>query len=156
MATLLKKLSVKNVCGDIKAPAPGVEQKMMIIMGFTKSSTIKPTTFGDSVGFNGDFKAIDMNTGEEFRAGVCYLPDVAESLLDNAMKANAGVVEFAFEIAIIGVKGRTEGEVGKYEYRCKPLMKASENDPMVELEARLQQGLLSAPKDGSGAKKGGK
>ena len=162
MATLLKKLSVKNVCGNIIAPPPGEEKKMMILMGFAKSFEVKPTTFGDSIGFHGDFKAVDMDTGEEFRSGVCYLPDVAESLLKNAMDVNAGVVEFAFEIGLLGVKGRTEGEVGKYEYRCKPMMKASENDPMLVLEERLKHGLIDAPKkaekphEPQAAKKGGK
>jgi len=162
MTTLLKKLSVKGVCGNIEAPAPGVERGMMVIMGYTKSKEIKVTTFGDSVGFHGDFKAVDMNTGEEFRAGACYLPDVAESMLSSAMDANDGVVEFAFEISIIGVKGRTEGEVGKYEYRCKPLMSAAENDPLALLETRLKQGMIAAPKKAEeaekpmGAKKGGK
>lgn len=139
-------MSVKNVCGAIVAPAPGEEKKMMIVMGFAKSFETKVTTFGDSIGFHGDFKGIDMDTGEEFRSGVCYLPDVAEDLLMHAMEGNAGVVEFAFEIGVVGVKGRTDGEAGKYEYRCKPMMKSSENDPMVLLEERLKKGLLDAPK----------
>ena len=146
MTTLLKKMSVKSVCGNIIAPAPGVEKKMMVLMGFAKSTEVKVTTFGDSLAFHGDFKGIDVDTGEEFRSGVCYLPDVAEDMLESAMDANNGIVEFAFEIGIIGVKGRTEGEVGKYEYRCHPMMKAGENDPMILLEERLKQGLLEAPK----------
>ena len=162
MATLLKKLSVKNICGTIKSPAPGIEQKLVIVMGYAKGSEIKKTTFGDSIGFHGDFKGIDIETGEEFRSGVCYLPDVAESLIENALDDHEGVVEFAFEIGIVGVAPRTPGEEGKYEYRCKPLMKASENDPLAQLETRLKQGLLDAPKkaekphEPQEAKKGGK
>lgn len=156
MTTLLKKLSVKGVCGNIKAPAPGEVAEIMVVMGYAKSSEIKKTTFGDSIGFHGDFKGINVATGEEFRSGTCYLPDVASDLLNNAMDATDGAVEFGFKIALIGVEGRTPGETGKYEYRCAPMMEVAENDPLVLLEARLKQGLLAAPKATGAAKKGGK
>lgn len=161
MTTLLKKLSVKGVCGNIKTPEPGVTVPLMVIMGYAKTLQVKPTLFGDSIGFHGDFKAIDVTTGEEFRSGVCYLPDVAASLLSNALDVSGGsAVEFAFNIGIIGVAPRVEGETGKYEYRCAALMNASENDPLRALEARLKQGRLDAPKASEepkvSIKKGGK
>lgn len=146
MTTLLKKLSVKGVCGNIKAPAPGVTVELMVIMGYAKSSEIKKTTFGDSIGFHGDFKGVDVVTGEEFRSGTCYLPDVASSLLSNALDASDGAVEFGFKIGVIGVAARTPGEADKYEYRCAPMMETAENDPILALEARMKQGLLAAPK----------
>ena len=161
MTTLLKKLSVKGVCGNIKTPAPGEQVALMIVMGYAKSSEIKKTLFGDSIGFHGDFKAVDKDTGEEFRSGVCYLPDVAAHLLSEALNASEGnAVEFAFNIGIVGVAPRVEGEQGKYEYRCAPLMEAAENDPLKLLEARVKAGALAAPKqkaiEAPAGKKGGK
>lgn len=159
-ASLLKKISVKNVCGDIKAPAIGETVEKMVIMGYAKSTEIKKTTFGDSVGFHGDFKAIDVSTGEEFRSGVCYLPDVAENLLSNAMDdAGGAVVEFGFSVSVIGVKGRTPEEPTKYEYRCKPLTESAENDPLALLENRIKATALQSETKAlaaPGAKKGGK
>lgn len=147
MTTLLKKLSAKNVVGNIVAPPIGVEKELLVLMGFVKSSEIKTTTFGDSTGFHGDFKAINVETGEEFRSGTCYLPDVASDLLANALAAsNGAVVEFGFKVSIIGVKSKIDGEANKYEYRCKPLMEASENDPLAALEDRLKKIALAAPK----------
>lgn len=155
MTTLLKKLSVKGVCGNIKAPAVGVTVDLMVVMGYAKTSEIKKTTFGDSVGFHGDFKGINVDTGEEFRSGTCYLPDVASDLLANALDSTDGAVEFGFTIGIVGVAGRTPEEATKYEYRCAPMMEVSENDPMVLLEARLKQGALPSPKVARIGKKGG-
>lgn len=160
MATLLKKLSIKGVCGDIKAPAVGEVRELAVIMGYARTSEIKKTTFGDSIGFHGDFKGIDIDTGEEFRSGVCYLPDVASDLLNNAMMGGEGSVEFGFKISVVGVKGRQEGEQNKYEYRCSPLMEAAENDPLNALENRIKNKQLAAPKAAPQAKveekKGGK
>lgn len=146
MTTLLKKLSIKGICGDVKAPAVGVSKELAVILGYARTSEIKKTTFGDSIGFHGSFKGIDVETGEEFQSGVCYLPDVASDMLNNAMLDTEGVVEFGFKIFVVGVKGRTEGEGNKYEYRCAPLMEVSENDPLNALETRIKNKQLAAPK----------
>lgn len=162
MSTLLKKLSIKGICGNFDVPAPGETVELAVIMGFARGAEVKATTFGDSIGFVGDFKGIDVSTGEEFRSGKCYLPDVAADLLDNALQANEGTVEFGFKIAIVGVKGRKDGEGNKYEYRCAPLMETAENDPLTMLENRIKQKALAAPKMSEKAptkaveKKGGK
>lgn len=149
MSTLLKKLSVKAIVGAIVAPPVGEMKELAVIIGFARDSEIKNTSFGDSTGFMGDFKGINVETGEEFRAGKLYLPDVAENLLANALASTDGMVEFGFKVSIIGVKGRNEGETGKYEYRCEPLMKAAENDPLDALESRIKQGALPAPESAS-------
>lgn len=145
MSTLVKKLTVKHICGEIIAPAVGDERPLCILMGYAKSTEKKMTSFGESTAFHGDFKGVSIETGEEFRAGTCYLPDVAASLLENALEDNDGVVEFGFQISVMGVKGRTDAETGKYEYRCKPLMKAAENDPMLALENKLRENAMETP-----------
>lgn len=145
MATLLKKLSVKSICGAIVAPPVGELRELAVIIGFARDSEKKETSFGESIGFAGDFKGINVETGEEFRAGKLYLPDVAENLLANALASTDGMVEFGFKISVIGVEGRNKGETGKYEYRCEPLMEAAENDPLNLLESRVKQGTLPAP-----------
>ena len=158
MTTLLKKLSVKNICPIIKAPTVGEEVPLCVVMGFVRTSEIKRTTFGDSVGFHGDFKGINVETSEEFRSGTCYLPDVAEHLLFKALENSEGnSVEFGFSISVIGVKGRDGDEGSKYEYRVKPLMPAQENDPLNALEQRLKSLALPKPAPVEHAvKKGGK
>lgn len=89
MTTLLKEI-------DVNVP-------LLVIMGFAMSSEIKKTLFGDLICFRGDFTGVDISTGKEVRSGVCHLPDVAASLLSNALEAaGGGVVEFNFNIGIIG------------------------------------------------------
>lgn len=159
MTTLLKKLTVKHVCGSFPTPAIGREDDLMVIMGYVKSSETKVTTFGESIAFHGDFKGINIATGEEFRAGTCYLPDVAANLLENILEDNEGVVEFGFKISVIGIKSRTEAEGTKYEYRCKPLMNPNQNDPMLALEDRLKGNAVSQghnEKAAAGGKKASK
>ena len=166
MSALLKKISVKNIVGTMPAPKVGEEIALCVIMGYAKSYAVKQTTYGDCTAFSGDFKGIDVETGEDFRSGMCYLPDVASDLLKNALDANPGIIEFGFDISVVGVKGRTEGEQGKYEYRCRPLMKAAENDPMLALENKLAesakekvsevQAKVSGAQSKTVAKKGGK
>lgn len=137
--TLLKKITISHVHGAVEAPKVGEETQLMSIIGYAKAYEMKTTAYGDSVQFKGDFKATNASTGELFRSDVCYLPDVAAGLLRNALDSSSGApVEFGFAISVIGVKGRKDGEPNKYEYRCKPLMKAAENDPMLALEQRLQ------------------
>lgn len=140
---LLKKIAAKQVCGTFVAPKIGEEQELMIIMGYAKSMEKKATNYGDSTAFHGDFKAINTITGEAYRSGTCYLPDVASDMLENIMSSNAGTVEFGFKISIIGVKGRNPGEDGKYEYRCKPLLESAENDPLKALEGKITQKLIA-------------
>ena len=153
MSALLKKISVKNIVGSMPSPKVGEEIALCVIMGYAKTFENKTTTYGDSTAFHGDFKGINVETGEDFRSGTCYLPDVASDLLKNALDTNPGIIEFGFNISVVGVKGRTEGENGKYEYRCTPLMKASENDPMLALENKLRDAAEAKPKL---TKKGGK
>ena len=154
MSALLKKISVKNIVGTMPIPKVGEEILLCLIMGYAKTFEIKTTTFGDSIAFHGDFKGVNAETGEDFRSGTVYLPDVASDLLKNVLDANSGIIEFGFTISVIGVKGRTEGENGKYEYRCMPMMKAAENDPMLALENKLRANTEAEEKPK--AKKGGK
>ena len=147
MTTLLKKISSAHVFGEITAPAVGELRPIMRVIGHAKEREVKTTTYGDATAFKGDFMATNVKTGEVFRSGVMYLPDVATSLLNNAMDNNDGVVEFGFEVGVIGIKGKKDNEPNKYEYRCRPLVEAIENDPLALLAAKIEQKTLAAPKD---------
>ena len=143
---LLKKITVSGMVGKIVAPPVGEYKSLAIMLGHAKGHSPKATTYGESTQFTGDFKGVNTETGEEFRSGVCYLPDVAANLLKGAIDGSEGIVEFAFDIGVVGVKSRQDDDGAKYEFRCKPLMAASENDPMTVLTEKLKSGALAAPK----------
>lgn len=130
-----------KVMGAIVSPEIGETVEQFTIFGYAKSYEVKATTYGDSTRFDGDFKAVNKLTGETFRSSAAFLPGIAADMLQSALDNSDGAVEFGFDVAIIGVKGKVEGEVGKYEYRVKPLTDASENDPLEALQARLASGV---------------
>lgn len=147
MTTLVKKISVKGIAGVIKAPPVGQQRDIAIVLGYARRMETKTTSYGDAIAFHGDFKGINVETGEEFRAAICYLPDVAASMLENAMAdAPDSTVEFGFKISVIGVKSRNSGDADKYEYRVEPLLKFADTDPVTALENRIKQAALPAPK----------
>jgi hypothetical protein len=131
---IIKKLSVKGVCGKPVPPANGESKDLMNVIGNCQRTKVVTTTFGESVGLQGLFKAINLETGEAFRAGTAYLPDVALDLILGEMaKKDVESVDFAFTIGIVG-----DSELPtKYFYIAKPLLEASESDPIAAIEARM-------------------
>lgn len=143
MANLINKVTVKNVYGDkseiLKAAQSGKGKpvKIMDIVGIVTKATPVETDKGTSVKFQGNFEGINAETGECFQAGVCYLPNVVENILDAQMAGeDVYTVQFGFAIS---VKENKESVVG-YEYTAAPLIKQEETDPLNALKS--QAGLL--------------
>lgn len=152
---LVKKLSAKSIIGNVMAQFPknketgkpevGTELKLYRIYGIANAIKIGQSTFGDWTAFHGQFEAVAEESGQVFRGGQCFLPEVAEVLLAPVvMKQPEGAgVQFAFDIGARITKGKIEGEVS-YEYTVKPVIAMAENDALAGFKKELLA--LSAPK----------
>lgn len=141
---LLKKLSFKTVVGKVnrrELPENGESMLVMRVIGVANKTVTGNSDFGAFVGFLGNFEATNVATGEVFRSGQMFLPNVCSNLLEAAVAANGGAnVEFGFDI---GVK-EADNAIG-YEYTAAPIIEASETDPVALLKSRISAPALPAP-----------
>ena len=157
---LVNKLGVKTIVGGkITKPAEADAPRTVArIFGIAKGTVTGATDFGDFVGFKGDFKGINLETGEEFRSAKCFLPDIATGILLSALENTGegeskdvkgtlkrketsykGSVEFGFDISV----KHADNAVG-YEYMASPLMPVADSDPLALMQKNIPA--LPAPK----------
>jgi len=142
---LLKKISAKNLFGKIEAPEKAIE--LFALYGVANGTKTGKSQFGDWIAFTGDFEAANMETGESFRAPVCFLPQPAQGMLEAALMKNSDGVEFSF---IVGIKP-ADNAFG-YEYTVRPVKAANQSDALTALREMTQEAMLKtlpAPKAAS-------
>jgi len=134
--TLIGKISVAKVFGklDRKDLPKGT---IMRVVGIANGVRTGTSNFGAWEAVRGDFYAVNLLTGEEFRSGQCFMPNTAISLVTGALAGSPDGVEFAFDF---GVKAN-DSTVG-YEYTVKPVVKAKESEAMTSL---LERANAAAP-----------
>jgi hypothetical protein len=153
---IVGKITVRDIglsaakCEELVAD--GSEPTIMQIVGKTSGYTKKPSTLGGdkmSFGFIGKFRAQNAITGEVYRAGKCFLPEIAELQLadeiDNAKdKDDNAIVEFGFNLGLQQNKS-TKPNASKYKFTVIPLFAPSEeSDPLAQLMKKVKA--LPAPK----------
>jgi hypothetical protein len=128
---LLSRITIKTVCGEIKKPTK--ETLLMRVYGQANGFKAATSQFGDSLGFLGVFKAVNADTGEEFRAGKCFLPKVVENQLGGILSGsdNNGV-EFAFDIGV-----KPANNAFGYEYVVRPVLAPVEAPVIEALESKM-------------------
>lgn len=139
---MLKKISAKTLFGKIEAPEKAKE--MFALYGVANGTKTGKSQFGDWLAFTGDFEAANTETGESFRAPVCFLPEPAQGMLEAALMKNADGVEFSF---IVGIKP-ADNAFG-YEYTVRPVKQANQSDALAALRDMTQEAMmksLPAPK----------
>ena len=112
----------------------------MTVFGNATSCVPEKHEFGDGNfseynRFRGNFSAVRVSDGKEFRSATLILPDVAGDALGGVMselQEGAGAVQFAF---FIGIK-KSESSIG-YEYTAEPLTEPEEHDPLVTMRKNL-------------------
>lgn len=148
-AKLIRKISAKTVCGNVKAIAKdlkeGESKQIMEVIGLVKpgNSGIQTgeTDNGPWVAFKGGFEAVDLETGESYKAPKMFLPEVATELLMPAVEAAESDVVVHFSIGI----RQDENSAPGYTYIVEPKQETSESDPLEML--KKQSGFsLPAPK----------
>lgn len=157
-ARIETKLSAKMICGTVAALFPedaqdGDEIELFTIYGEATTTIAKDTSFGESIGLVGRFRAIRASDGKLFQAVKAYLPNVATEIavvtlkdLQEKVKAaqaagqptSGAGLEFALKV---GARKDSTVNVG-YRYTCEPLMR-EESDLFSRLESTLA---LPAPK----------
>ena len=159
----VKKLSVATVYGsiDIKAliradedPENGAVKgddgkfsggklKLMRVYGQAVSTKTGASSYGDWTSLLGQFKAVNLATGEVHEASTLFLPDVAMTAVMVGLSApDARSVEFAMDIFATLRKDGKPGGV-PYTYEWAPILPPGENDPIKRLEAKMLA--LAAP-----------
>lgn len=140
--TLIKKISAKTVVGTVRPPEKPTS--LYTVIGIANGLRTGNTTYGDFVALTGQFEATNLETGEQYTAPQCFLPEplcgmIAAQLRTTDKEGNRTTmsVRFAVEVGIKPAKS-TMG----YEYTVRELVDTSEGDPLEDLRQALP-----APKD---------
>jgi hypothetical protein len=151
--TLLRKITVKAVYGDIERPKETDKPvDVMHVIGNAfgvreLEDKYKPGEM--TYALRGDFEAVNIGTGEVFRAPEVFLPEPTQSMIVDQIRKGATDIQFALSISFKFSKTA----VG-YEYVTKPHVKPSGVDLLAELRASLPQ--IAAPVIASPVKEKGK
>lgn len=165
MASLLKKLTIRDIMGNKPQNLPqvrqmvtdGIDKKnpapvaLCRIIGRTNKAKPGSTDKGEYVRFIGEFIGVNLFTGERFTAGSAILPGAAEMAVYGAIgplndKGQAdNTVEFALEVAA----KFDEKAVTQYVFSVSSLVEAKVSNPMQALleQAKVTDApALAAPK----------
>jgi hypothetical protein len=102
----------------------------------TETQTID-TTYGTSVCFKGEIEALNMVTGEIFRSGKMYLPEIAEVPLTTAMASLASGDKLKFGLEILVEKNQSAKGGCKYKYAVRSLIELSQDDELAKMRLAL-------------------
>lgn len=140
MSNIINKISIKTVGikdEELKAGGP-----LMEVVGQVHEITHGEATNGTYTRFVGIFEAINLKSGEVYRAGALFLPNVAGNLVEaafedlNGDKEVPSVMQIAFEINSIPSETSNSG----YTYSAKNLMPAdAQADPLAHLKASIKR-----------------
>lgn len=132
MSTLaiLSKISMAKVVGKIKKPTE--KTYLMQVFGIANGIENGTSQYGNWTALKGQFRAVNLESGEMFQAGECFLPNIALNLVQGALTDENKSVEFAFNVGVYPA----DNAFG-YEYCCDPLMAAAETDPLEIMQKKL-------------------
>jgi hypothetical protein len=154
-AEILRKLTIRN-CGFNVAVIKEIvteetpKADLLKIVGITTGSKAGQTDKGEYLRLLGDFRAVNMQTGEIFQSASCILPSFISDSLGEALKSSPRV-EFAI---MIGAEFQKDA-ITQYEYTVSPLIEAKPSDQMAALLSNAganEPVRLPAPKAAKAAK----
>lgn len=131
MSTLIKKITPKVLCGNVKKADEG---ELFKVFGIATGTKIGETNFGEWECLTGRFKAITPD-GVKFESARLFLPEIGLDIVKAALVGDGNnAVEFALSI---GKKNDDEVMIG-YVYTVTPLITPEpESDPLLQLEDRV-------------------
>lgn len=145
----LRKITVREIGWKRDAVQEAVikakkEIQLCTVMGVVNGVKPGSTDKGDFAKLVGDFKAVNLETGEAFTSQACILPNfIGDGVAAAIMRPNAESVQFALTI---GAKPDEKSVTG-YVFTAQSLIPPSESSPLAMLEKTLaEQKLLPAPK----------
>ncbi len=152
VAEQLRKITVAT-CGatpsmellaKLEKKGQGARAELMDVFGIVTKYKPGSGDKGEYVRFIGQFKARNLETGDEFTAPAAIFPKMIEESLWGVLKPDGegtNDVHMAFRI---GVKFDKEAAV-KYVYVATPLLKPSESDPLALLEKQVGDAIKALP-----------
>lgn len=143
MAQILKKLSVKTVCGSISKKLieqlkanGGAAVPVMRVLGIATGSKSGQTNFGPWVSLTGNFEAVNLETGQTFKAQNLLMP--MGYCEDGALKLQQEGVTNLNVACDVFVRYFKFGEEDKYEYTLEAHQTTAEEvDPLASLRAAV-------------------
>jgi len=143
---VLRKITVKNVMGEaLDVDALDLEKKKQVLLMrvYGCVTAIKPgaSDLGPYVRFIGEFKGVNLQTGELFVAPACIMPRFLEEQIAGACTPESMPVMFGFDI---GVKWDKTTPT-KYQYTAVPVIEPKTSNAMLALEEQISKLALPAP-----------
>ncbi|MGC8541025.1 MAG: hypothetical protein ACP5QA_10400 [Phycisphaerae bacterium] len=156
-AEIISKITMKTVGAQ---PAPrSVTKKEDLVRIYGRADRVSEgsTTYGIFHKYKGDFKAVNLITGEAFRSGTLLLPEIADPLLLNAMlaagatlgkektaktpevegeKVKGEPIFFGLIIGVIPQESADESGRG-YQYTVKEAFESQVADPFAAIEEKM-------------------
>lgn len=110
MVTTIKKITIKNVMGGsgAKTMVPLIGKTVAAIAGRVTGYRVAHSQYGESLGFQGQFAAINNLTGEQFSSNEAFLPRTLEETL-KAQLSNASKLEVEFQAEVVVGEHPTSG-----------------------------------------------
>ena len=141
----IRKITVKTVCGkvDFEKVMEKKQLDLMAVYGVARGMNPGASELGPYVAFIGDFRAVNLATGEEFASAKIIMPKIIEEQIAGAGPGGAGdkEIKFAFHL---GVKYDASAAT-KYVYTFRPLLETADASVMDELKGAVTKA-LPAPK----------
>lgn len=138
-AILISKITLKGICGgSIKIPSEPTA--LARVVGFANGSEEVVTTFGISDKLKGLFRAVNLETGEQFESAVLFLPTLAANQVVTALGAGAAQVEMAFDVMVVPT-GKTTGS--GYQFLIRPLFAPTAASPLDKLMESVNAGMAA-------------
>ena len=132
--SMIKKLSTPKIMGGRLRFKEGESQRDLYqVVGVASGKKSGTSDYGEWASLTGNFAAINLDTGEEFRSGVLFLPDVALDPILGQLSMGAHAIEFGFTISIVEDDESATG----YVYTATPLIEPDENDPLEALTGKF-------------------
>ncbi len=133
---MIKKLSTSKIMGKKPRLNEGEKSRVLYqVVGIASGrKTGEHSEFGPWCALTGNFAAVNLASGEEFRSGVLFLPDVALDPIIGHMDTGATSIEFGYTISIMEDEKSATG----YVYTATPIMEPDENDPLEKLTNQFE------------------
>lgn len=133
--SLIKKISPKTVVGDVTPPEKPTA--LFTVIGIASGIKSGPSPYGEYVALTGQFEAMNLETGEQYVAPICFLPDPLQGMIVAQLRTpdengKMVTVQFGVEVGVRAAKSATG-----YEYTVRELVEADRNDPLADLRKAL-------------------
>jgi len=151
----LRKLSIKAVCGEQDLQRILTEKKIALcdIFGIANRTKIVESDYGNAIRFIGQFRAVNLETGELFTSTRLYLPSMLEEELSSAMAQAAKNqdtqvnAEFGVRVFVLYDKSLAT----KYYYDVENIIAPQKTDAIEDLMARVWENRKALPAPGKKA-----